>query len=158
MPTIGIGKKFLQIDGLNNASIKEQWQDHVDNNNNDSVLNNKDTMPIVGKSGRTWGVCFVSGPNVKNPVFISVVSYINTRTHRYIFIVRGHPSQKIPSSQKINKKNIKITFNKLFFSQGTGLSLETTVKIVKRVAKTRIPEPVRKADLGSRAYLRKNGY
>lgn len=38
-------------------------------------------------------------------------------------------------------------------SIGHKISLETSVAVVKAVCKYRIPEPVRQADLGSRAYV-----
>ncbi|CAI0565731.1 unnamed protein product [Linum tenue] len=43
----------------------------------------------------------------------------------------------------------------IFISVGHRISLETAVKIVKLTCKYRMPEPIRQADIRSRAHLRK---
>ncbi|KAK3269448.1 hypothetical protein CYMTET_22109 [Cymbomonas tetramitiformis] len=95
IPTIGVGKTIMDIDGLH-----ERW-------------NKRRLLPgahevLQGDSGNVWGAA-VAAPSCIKPVFISV----------------GH-----------------------------RVSLETAVELTKRVSRTRIPEPVRAADLQSRELLR----
>ena len=44
--------------------------------------------------------------------------------------------------------------NPVYVSVGSGLSLETAVKLVNRVSRYRVPEPTRQADILSREFLR----
>ena len=62
-PTIGVAKKFLQVDGLTSDEFKQQWHDRPASTN---------TLPIVGKSGATWGVAARTTKDSTNPVFASV--------------------------------------------------------------------------------------
>lgn len=105
IPTVGVSKKLLMVDGLESAVVKKEFQR--------KAKCKGDTIPIVGKSGRVWGVCFKGADNVMNPVYVSV----------------GH-----------------------------NITLSTAVSLVKQCSRSRIPEPVRQADLRSRKFLRENGY
>jgi len=44
--------------------------------------------------------------------------------------------------------------NPVFVSVGTGISLDTGIKVVSRASRSRIPEPTRQADILTREYLR----
>jgi len=44
--------------------------------------------------------------------------------------------------------------NPLYISVGTGISLPTAMRVIKACCKHRVPEPVRQADLRSRAWVR----
>lgn len=44
--------------------------------------------------------------------------------------------------------------NPIYVSVGTGLSLETAVAIVRTCCRHRVPEPIRHADIRSRARIR----
>jgi len=46
--------------------------------------------------------------------------------------------------------------NPIFISQGHKLSFATTMDLVRLFTKQRVPEPIRQADLRSRAYLREH--
>jgi len=48
------------------------------------------------------------------------------------------------------------SFNPVFVSVGSGISLSSAVKLVSKVSKYRIPEPTRQADIISREFLRIN--
>ena len=45
-------------------------------------------------------------------------------------------------------------FSPVIVSVGHGISLGSALELVRRVTRHRIPEPVRRADLGSREWLR----
>eukprot|EP01060_Flectonema_neradi_P033044 TRINITY_DN5426_c0_g1_i1.p2 TRINITY_DN5426_c0_g1~~TRINITY_DN5426_c0_g1_i1.p2 ORF type:complete len:270 (+),score=42.05 TRINITY_DN5426_c0_g1_i1:49-858(+) len=62
-PTIGVAKKFLQVDGLTSDIFKQQWRERPDSTN---------MIPIVGESGTTWGAAARTTADSTNPVFISV--------------------------------------------------------------------------------------
>ncbi|EGG24800.1 endonuclease V [Cavenderia fasciculata] len=64
LPTIGIGKTFFHVDGLDTKAVKtafsqqcKQAGDHYD---------------LTGDSGTVWGSAVLSHINSKNPIFVSV--------------------------------------------------------------------------------------
>ena len=46
--------------------------------------------------------------------------------------------------------------NPIYVSVGSGISLASSVQVVKEVSRYRVPEPTRQADIISREYLRVN--
>jgi len=102
IPTIGVSKKILAVDGLTREKIKKLVKKHVEKG--------KREIDLVGDSGRLRGRALVS-PGAQNAVFVSV----------------GH-----------------------------RLNLATATDIVRKACeKTRVPAPIRHADLTSREELRK---
>mmetsp|Transcript_3605 Transcript_3605/g.7041 ORF Transcript_3605/g.7041 Transcript_3605/m.7041 type:complete len:342 (+) Transcript_3605:1144-2169(+) len=100
VPTIGVTKKLLSVDGLHRAGVLES-------------VRCPSAGPVAwlkGDSGRTWGAA-LQGPEGSR--------------HKPIFVSVGH-----------------------------RLSLETAVALVQACSKFRIPEPIRQADLRSRALIR----
>mmetsp|Transcript_2167 Transcript_2167/g.5753 ORF Transcript_2167/g.5753 Transcript_2167/m.5753 type:complete len:128 (-) Transcript_2167:102-485(-) len=95
IPTVGVGKTIMRIDGLH-----EEW-------NKKRVAQGSEDL-LVGTSGKVWGAAVAASSSTK-PVFVSV----------------GH-----------------------------RVSLTTAVELTKLVTRTRIPEPIRAADLTSRDLLR----
>ena len=63
IPTIGIGKNFLCVDGMEMNEVKERFK------NNCKCKG--DMIELVGKSGVCWGAAVKSQDNVINPIFIS---------------------------------------------------------------------------------------
>lgn len=55
-------------------------------------------------------------------------------------------------------KSQENVFNPIFISQGNKLSLKSCINFVLTMCKYRLPEPIRYADIGSRACLAKNTY
>ncbi|XP_076884335.1 uncharacterized protein LOC143533424 [Bidens hawaiensis] len=53
-------------------------------------------------------------------------------------------------------RSSKGSFKPIFVSVGHRVSLASTVEVVKRTCKYRVPEPIRQADIRSRDYLRKH--
>lgn len=98
IPTIGIGKNLLRVDGLDDQVVKES-----------TGKSPTGCLDLVGDSGRTWGAALLAGNAVSKPIFVSV----------------GHK-----------------------------ISLPTALKLVRKLCKFRVPEPVRMADHHSREALR----
>ncbi|KAI6649555.1 Endonuclease V-like isoform X2 [Oopsacas minuta] len=102
IPTIGVAKTLFSVDGL-----------YKDRKHMDSIAALRkagDSFPLIGHSGKTWGMALLGQDNVVNPVYVSV----------------GHK-----------------------------ICLETAKELVFACSRSRIPEPVRQADLRSREFIRK---
>lgn len=101
IPTIGVGKKFFNVDGLDIALLRPRFETEL--------LHGGDSLELKGESGRVWGRALRTADGAPNPVFVSV----------------GH-----------------------------RVSIATATSIVARFATYRVPEPIRQADIRSRARLR----
>ncbi|XP_032097306.1 endonuclease V isoform X4 [Sapajus apella] len=102
LPCIGVAKKLLQVDGLeNNALHKEKIR---------LMRAGGDSFPLLGGSGTVLGMALKSHNRSTRPLYVSV----------------GHK-----------------------------ISLEAAVRLICCCCKSRIPEPVRKADFCSREHIRK---
>lgn len=113
MPTVGVGKTLLHVDGLCKDEVKEQFARETDAGEEGREGDGpRDHTLLVGESGRVWGAAFKSHRKSTNPVFLSV----------------GH-----------------------------GMTIGTALALTRRLCRARVPEPVRQADLRSRAYLRDKG-
>jgi endonuclease V len=117
IPTIGVAKNLLALDGMDPSRIKQQAQDdrdnkknqnHTNSGNNDQEEDALDYTLLIGDSGHVWGAALVL-PNQAKSIFVSI----------------GH-----------------------------CVSLKTAIQIVRSCQTVRIPEPIRQADLRSRAYVR----
>jgi len=63
IPTIGIGKSLLCIDGLCKKNIKQQFI---------KCKNAGDFVPLVGESKKIWGVAIKTKKIVTNPIYVSI--------------------------------------------------------------------------------------
>ena len=105
IPTIGVAKNLLVVDGLDAKSVKEQTI--KEQRETDPSIQQQQYTKLVGESGKIWGGAIVK-PNQCKPIYVSI----------------GH-----------------------------RIGLDTAVTIVKRCQLSRIPEPIRQADLRSREYV-----
>lgn len=64
VPTIGIGKTFLQVDGLDFSRIKEDFLL--------KCQTPKSYLLLTGNSGRVWGAAVATVSNLRKPIFVSV--------------------------------------------------------------------------------------
>jgi deoxyinosine 3'endonuclease (endonuclease V) len=103
IPCIGVGKKFLFVDGMTVSDIKADFTKNCHKRGDYNLL--------TGKSGRVWGASVKPTDDVTNPIFVS---------------------------------------------SGHMLSLETSVIITIAMIDYRVPEPIRQADIRTRAYLREH--
>ena len=72
LPTIGLGKTLLQIDGLDEKVIKEKFRNTCKNIGNYNE--------IIGKSGKTYGAAYKSTPDTSNPIYITIGHNISLET------------------------------------------------------------------------------
>lgn len=86
LPSIGIGKNLHHVDGLTHEQVKR----HLPKNTN----KDGDAMPLIGKSGRTWGVAFRYNEQSSKPIFISIGHRISLETS--IAIVRMCCKYRVP--------------------------------------------------------------
>jgi endonuclease V len=66
LATVGVGKTFFNVDGLNEDIVQEQYKK--------ACQSKGDTIPIEGKSGKVWGAVIKNTPEYpsKNCLYISV--------------------------------------------------------------------------------------
>ncbi|TMW64961.1 hypothetical protein Poli38472_009128 [Pythium oligandrum] len=72
IPTIGVGKTFLHVDGLTKPDIKKLMQD--------AKAAGQQVVKIQGHSGRIWGAAICGPAGVQNPVYVSVGHLISLDT------------------------------------------------------------------------------
>lgn len=72
LPSVGIGKNLHHVDGLTHEQVKR----HLPKNSN----KDGDATPLIGNSGRTWGVAFRYNEQSSKPIFISVGHRISLET------------------------------------------------------------------------------
>lgn len=101
VPTIGVGKNLLYVDGLTRENVKPLCKDKL------KVAG--DHVDLIGESGKIWGAALRGSNQAKNWVYVSI----------------GHMVD-------------------LYFALNT----------VRLCCKTKIPEPIRQADLRSREIVR----
>jgi deoxyinosine 3'endonuclease (endonuclease V) len=101
LPTVGVAKKFFELDGLTKEAVKAAT---------DAALQaGGDSWPIQGESGTVWAAAVRTTQESLNPVFVSV----------------GH-----------------------------RMDLGDAISVVLSCSRHRVPEPIRQADLRSRAFVR----
>ncbi|CAH0475495.1 unnamed protein product [Peronospora belbahrii] len=86
IPTIGIGKTFLHVDGLTKTDVKSLV-----------IRARKEHQKIVklqGKSGKVWGAAVCCTAGVKNPIYVSVGHMLSLDTS--IAIARACSHYRIP--------------------------------------------------------------
>lgn len=64
IPTIGVGKNLLVLDGLTRKSVRAKFNVQC------KVAANR-TM-LIGDSGKVWGAALKPAVNVTNPIYISI--------------------------------------------------------------------------------------
>lgn len=64
IPTIGVGKTFLHVDGLTKPDVKGLMAKAREEHH--------DLVKLAGKSGKVWGAALCGTAGVKNPVYVSV--------------------------------------------------------------------------------------
>ena len=63
VPTVGVGKTVFYIDGIKKEHVKQMSKSNLHRAG--------DTVPLVGDSGKTWGVALRSTDQSSNPVIVS---------------------------------------------------------------------------------------
>ena len=72
VPTIGIGKTMFDIDGLHKSDVQQIAHEilHVAG----------DYEPLVGRSGKTWGVAMRANDSSSSPVIVSQGHRVSLQT------------------------------------------------------------------------------
>lgn len=100
IPTIGVGKTLLFIDGLNEKEIKNKCKE---------ICKIKgDAIKLIGDSGKEYGVALKTADNVENPLYVSIGHKISLETA--VELVLKTSKFRIP--EPIRNSNIK---SKKFF-------------------------------------------
>jgi len=73
LPTIGIGKTLLFVDGITKDKVKKLFT-------SECIVGGKKFINLVGDSGTIWGAAFKSTKDSKNPIYISVGHKIDLKT------------------------------------------------------------------------------
>ncbi len=72
LPTIGVGKKLLMLDGLTKHHVQEQC---------DAQLKTRgEWLPLRGRSGEVWGAALRSTSESTRPIFVSLGHKISLET------------------------------------------------------------------------------
>lgn len=64
IPTIGIGKNLLHVDGLHRDTVKEEFAK--------KCTVEGDYLELEGDSGKVWGAATKTTKKVENPIFVSI--------------------------------------------------------------------------------------
>eukprot|EP00171_Calliarthron_tuberculosum_P012830 IDg12830t1 len=62
IPTIGVAKNLLCVDGLDDADVRAQV----------ATAAKGAAVPLIGSSGRVWGAALLTGNARTKPIFVSV--------------------------------------------------------------------------------------
>ena len=144
VPTIGVGKNLLHVDGLSTKETRAACDAAVStcvDGENDDVwgrdARGRAALPLVGESGTVWGAAVYG--------------------HRLGPIGGGRGSGTGCGGEAdigAVKKSLGSAGKPVYVSVGHGLSLATAVALTKACSRSRVPEPVRIADMKSREYIR----
>lgn len=72
IPTVGIGKNLLCVDGLTKEYVKSKIVS--------KSRGGKDGVPLIGTSGRTWGQAVCLSPGTTKPIYVSIGTRISLKT------------------------------------------------------------------------------
>ena len=72
VPTIGIGKTFLHVDGLELANIKADFLEQCQEA--------KSHLLLRGKSGTVWGAAVAAVAGLKKPIYVSIGHLVTLET------------------------------------------------------------------------------
>lgn len=103
IPTIGVGKTLLSIDGLSEFTLKEQFRQHCKSKG--------DFINLIGKTGKHYGIALQSSEGITNPIFVSIGHKISIETSREI-VLKTCIFSKIPEPiRNSDKKSRTIILN-----------------------------------------------
>lgn len=95
LPTVGVNKSFLCLDGLDERVMKGEFRE--------KCKRKGDFVELVGKSGKVYGAGVKTSDDTINPVFVSVGHKVSLGTA--VEIVMGMSVYKIP--EPIRNSDIK---------------------------------------------------
>ncbi len=102
LPTIGVAKTLMCIDGLDEFKVKKEFKE--------KCTKKGDVIMLTGKSGKTYGAALKSSSNADNPIYVSIGYGCSLETS--IEFVNKLSFYKIP--EPIRNSDIK---SKLYFKK-----------------------------------------
>lgn len=101
IPTIGIGKSLLHVDGLTKERVKVQLAATTRTTPSSSpFIAVPPVLKLVGDSGRTWGAAACFAPNSSQPIFVSI-GYDVTLDESLCVVARVTTKYRVPSPIRI---------------------------------------------------------
>lgn len=91
VPTIGIGKNLLYVDGLNRESVRKEFDE--------KCKQKGDFIPLIGNTGVTYGAALKPCENVIKPIFVSIGHMIDLE--RAIDIVIALSKYRVPEPVRL---------------------------------------------------------
>lgn len=76
IPTIGVGKTLLAIDGLNERTVKQEFKN--------KCVKSGDYHYLAGSSGKIWGAALKSTNDTFNPIYVTIGHKISLETALHI--------------------------------------------------------------------------
>lgn len=140
IPTIGVGKTLLHMDGVSEASIRQQFLEHTNTASNTTTMMSSSVT-----------VCTCS---LAHPVHHSTVTPDEMPPSAYV--AASAPVTTVPivgTSATIWGVALRKVARPIYVSVGHRVSLDDAVHIVSAMCRHRVPEPIRLADQLSRMYL-----
>ncbi|KAF2072127.1 hypothetical protein CYY_006546 [Polysphondylium violaceum] len=111
IPTIGIGKTFFHVDGLNAKDVKKQVEL--------SCHKGGDFIELKGESGKVWGLALQSNDDSKNPIYVSIGHRISLETS--LEIIKTTTKYRVP--EPVRQADLKSReFIRLHFNNTTSSS------------------------------------
>lgn len=101
IPSIGVAKTLMCIDGLNEKKIKKNFKQNC--------TNKGDYIELIGNTGIIYGVALKTSDNATNPMYVSIGHGINIKDAINFVIITS--TYKIP--EPIRNSDIK---SKLYFN------------------------------------------
>lgn len=72
LPTIGIGKNLLLVDGLDRSVVQQR--------SNETLHHGGESFDLIGESGQVWGACLRATDTASNPIYVSIGHRISLQT------------------------------------------------------------------------------
>eukprot|EP00128_Syssomonas_multiformis_P005618 Colp12_sorted_trinity150504_noHs@14025 len=72
LPSVGVGKTFFHVDGLDHVAVKQHAME--------AFRGGANQYPLVGQSGRVWGCAVRSTADTLNPIYVSVGHRLSLET------------------------------------------------------------------------------
>ncbi len=95
IPTIGVAKTLLNLDGLQETEIRTQFRAQC--------LSAGDSLPLMGQSGQIYGVAYKSTQEAQKPIYVTVGHQISLQSA--IKVVSSFCKYRIP--EPIRNSDIK---------------------------------------------------
>ena len=94
IPTIGIGKSFLFVDSLDRKTVRKMFDEKCSNTG--------DQIPLIGASGKMYGVALKPRDNVTKPIYVSIGHMVDLPTA--VNVVLALSKYRVPEPVRLADK------------------------------------------------------